>query len=515
MQFVGYEWLARQYGTPSVQPLPFRAAISTVRTQGQDGGGPLELFPAVMQPAPTLQGHLTFALKHEGVHLEALARLFAAIDPGELEEWFASEPTGQYARRSCFLYEWLTGAELRAQAAVGGNYVEAIDPERCLVNLRPANVPRWRVRDNLPGTREFCPTVRWTHRTRQVAQYDCAKQIHKIETEFGSEAMTGGSSQMALEEIAYSFALEGEGEATDRISAFAQWMQEHCGQGAVPLRGQALDGLQRRLLAGGAAVGLRNGQAFVVQAERAGAIDYIAPGCAAIAGMLDGLAAFEEATTRQPSVLRAAALSFGFLFIRPLAEGNGRVSRYLINDTLRRDGAVPGPLILPVSVKLSDGHMAPINAEEAFRRYAGTLAKRFAAGCVPDPSSPSALRFDGHDQARATWAYPDLTLQAEYLGQAVAETVEQEVRRLVAVRREELRVRAAIQEIVVAPGDLIDRLVHELLLEADVSRDLLKALPALDDVDVLAQVVEVLGESDLPGAEDLRRMTTPIARPRG
>jgi hypothetical protein len=515
MEFIGYEWLARRYGTAAVQPLPSRAAISKVRTQSQDAEGVLELFPAVMRPLSTLPSHLTFAIKHEGVHLEALARLFAAIDPRELEAWFASEPTGQYARRSCFLYEWLTGGELRVQTVVGGNYVEALDPERCLVNQRPTNVPRWRVRNNLPGTREFCPTVRWTHRTRQVAQYECARQIHKIESEFGSEAMADSSSQMALEEGSYSFALEGESEAAERIRRFAQWMHRHCGEGEVPLRGEALAGLQRRLLAGGTATGLRNGQAFVITSEGAAGIDYIAPDSPSIAGMLDGLAAFEAGTARQSSVLRASVMFFGFGFIHPLANGNGLVSRYLINDTLRRDGAVQEPFVLPVSIRLSDTHMAPITAQEAVRRYAGALTKRFAAQCVRDSSSPSGMRFDGHDQARATWAYPDLTAQAEYLGQAVAETVEQEVRRLVAARREELRVRAAIQEIVSAPDDLVDQLMRELLLEADVSQDLLEQLPALDDAGTIDQVLEILGHSALPGAEGLRRTTAPGARPRG
>jgi len=30
-----------------------------------------------------------------------------------------------------------------------------------------------------------------------------------------------------------------------------------------------------------------------------------------------------------------------------MADGNGRISRFLINDTLRRDEAVPAPLLLP------------------------------------------------------------------------------------------------------------------------------------------------------------------------
>ena len=55
------------------------------------------------RPAATLAAHLGFALKHEGVHLEFLARLFEAIPATEIEAWIAAqrpladgqgEPTG-------------------------------------------------------------------------------------------------------------------------------------------------------------------------------------------------------------------------------------------------------------------------------------------------------------------------------------------------------------------------------------------------------------------------------------
>jgi Fic family protein len=47
--------------------------------------------------------------------------------------------------------------------------------------------------------------------------------------------------------------------------------------------------------------------------------------------------------------MRGAVAAFGFIYIHPLADGNGRVHRFLINDVLRRDGVVKPPMILPVS----------------------------------------------------------------------------------------------------------------------------------------------------------------------
>lgn len=50
-------------------------------------------------PATTLEGHLTFALKYEGVDLAILKRLFLSTGPGPIEEIVRSRPTGTYARR--------------------------------------------------------------------------------------------------------------------------------------------------------------------------------------------------------------------------------------------------------------------------------------------------------------------------------------------------------------------------------------------------------------------------------
>ena len=43
--------------------------------------------------------------------------------------------------------------------------------------------------------------------------------------------------------------------------------------------------------------------------------------------------------------MRAAVLSFAFVYIHPLADGNGRVHRFLVNDLLYRDGILSEPMI--------------------------------------------------------------------------------------------------------------------------------------------------------------------------
>src|SRR5882724_13152615 len=51
---------------------------------------------------PSLAGHLTFALKYEGLDLAVLKRLFLAVAPGDVEDIVRDRPTGSYARRIWF-----------------------------------------------------------------------------------------------------------------------------------------------------------------------------------------------------------------------------------------------------------------------------------------------------------------------------------------------------------------------------------------------------------------------------
>jgi len=46
-------------------------------------------------------------------------------------------------------------------------------------------------------------------------------------------------------------------------------------------------------------------------------------------------------------------LSFGIVYTQQLCDGNGRLSRFLINDILGRDGFLLAPVILPVSAVIS------------------------------------------------------------------------------------------------------------------------------------------------------------------
>lgn len=108
--------------------MPLPRTLSAIgerhRFLAQDGW---RIYSPRYAPPPSLAGHLTFALKHEGIDLAVLKRLYAASGPAPVEALVRAAPTGAYARRLWFLYEWLTGRRLDLPNADRGAYRAALE----------------------------------------------------------------------------------------------------------------------------------------------------------------------------------------------------------------------------------------------------------------------------------------------------------------------------------------------------------------------------------------------------
>ncbi|MFT4103565.1 MAG: Fic family protein, partial [Burkholderiaceae bacterium] len=353
--WIGYRWLAERYAVVAVQPFRTNSAIAKSRATMRENGYVREQYPPTARPAESLAGHMTFALKHEGIHLEFLTRLFDAVPAAELEAWVATEPTGQYARRAGFFYEYLTGRMLDFPGVTAGNYVTALDEEAYLTSFQSTNNQRWRVRDNLPGSRAFCPIVLRTPGVRHTEQYNCAEHLAALETEFGADILQRSAVWLTIKESRASFAIEREEQHVDRVRRFAAAMERWCGRHETPLSEDSLGALQAEILGPRATrYGVRRSPVFVGEVDGFHeVVHYIAPRWNDAPHLLAGLRDCAARTAGGSALVRAAVLSFSFVYIHPMSDGNGRISRFLINDVLRRDGAVPEPFILPVSATIT------------------------------------------------------------------------------------------------------------------------------------------------------------------
>lgn len=472
---VGGAWLVARYAIELVMPLSAQSRIGGRRTSQLADGIRTETFVEGMRPRSNLRGHLTFHLKHEVLHLEMLSRLFERVDTAELVAWINDEPSGQYARKSGFLYEWLTGRQLDVSAPIAGPYVDLLDDRKLVVASPDQSVSnrRWRVRDNLPGTPAFCPIIRKTADVEEAAAVDLQSLLNDLAVEFGEDVLMRSAVWMTLRESKSSFAIEGEAGQSDRIQRFADVLARRTGEGALPLDDAALARLQSEILGMRTTLrqfGLRQSPVFVGEVVRyQEVVHYVAPPAEDMQAMLEGLAVFWVRTLGQSAVMRSAVLAFGFVYIHPLADGNGRVHRFLINDLLRRDGVVKEPMILPVS-SLITRDSAERRAYDRIldtisRPLMGVLAGSYEFAAV-QTTHPDGIRsnfvFNGVAKARPVWRYLDLTRHVVYLADVLVRTIREDMREESRYLQRHAEARAAIKDIVEMPDIQIDRIIRSV-----------------------------------------------------
>jgi len=512
--FIGAAWLVRRYDIELVMPLVVESRIAGRRSTHVGHPTTVENHVEAMRPAPTLRGHLTFHLKHEVPHFELLSRLFARCDPGELTAWVADEPTGQYSRRAAFLYEFFSGRELAVPPDLGGSYRDAVDAGD-LVVATPAQAVfnrRWRIRDNMPGTPAFCPMVVRSVAGASALALDVRALIHDLEVEFGTELLMRSAVWMTLRESRSSFEIEGEADKTARIQRFADVLARRTGQGAhAPLDEPALAGLQREILGRRTTIqrfGMRQSPVFVGESIRYQEIvHYVAPPQEDLPLMLEGLQVFLNRTRGQSPLMRSAVAAFGFVYIHPLADGNGRVHRFLVNDVLRRDGVVQDPMILPVSSLITSDaaerraydRILDVVSQPLMRILADTY--RFASVPIEYPDGISSnFVFEGVERARPVWRYLDLSQHVVYLADLVRRTIREDMLEESRYLRSHAQARAAIKDIVEMPDAQIDRVIRSVEAnQGRLSGALANEMPILDDPGIWQAIVDAIGHAFAAG----------------
>ena len=497
---VGYNWLSQAYGVMQVQPFRVRSVMGSVRSSAVSNGFAVEAYPAHYQPDATLRAHLTFALKYEGVELDFLHRLFAVTGPEPIAQWALEEPTGAYARRCGFLYEWLTGAVLDGVGDAGGNYVDVLNTSHYLTATVPDKVRRWRINNNLPGTRAFCPMID-LRRQDWADPAQLRAEIDKMLDRFGFETIERAVNWLTLKESKASFAIESEGQEEDRIRRLARAMSTHCGKIESALTQDGVLEIQQVIMGEkrvGTQLGIRRSPVFVGHTNSLfePVIDYLAPHHEKVPEMMEGLRAFELRTRGQSPLLRAAALSFGFVYIHPLGDGNGRLSRFLINDILRRDGFLPAPVILPVSAVISENALRRAAYDTALEHLSRPLMTLMNAVCIfgaterYDDGVASNLHVADWDRGLATWRYADLTFQSAYLVDVICHSIVHGLKDEALYLQRYESARDSLKDIIEGRDEDYAAIIRSLVTNKKVSNKLLKLYPSVFSDEGLSKRIE-------------------------
>ncbi len=217
--------------------------------------------------------------------------------------------------------------------------------------------------------------------------------------------------------------------------------------------------------------------------------------------MLGGLHEVLRRTTGLSSVARAALASFGFVYLHPMVDGNGRISRFLINDVLRRDGALPAPYIVPISSILQKVDLRPLSYDGALEVFSRPLMQLYQAHWSFGPERRGEdgvtynLQFDRYDDALHAWAYPDLTRHVVFLADALDLTIEQEMRSEAQYLQRHGAARSRLKSIVEGPDPALDRIIRSVReSRGTISGKLRAEYPILERAEIAEDVVRAIRE---------------------
>lgn len=450
LRLAGYAALIQQYQLKV--PLPRTLAGIAARHHPASTHEWRVLTPR-HQPNEDLYGQLEFALKWEGVNLAVLAALFRTVKDQEVAAFVKAEPMGAYSRRLWFLHEWLTGRQLDVPEPGKIKAVPVLNPAQQFGVTKGILSSRHKVIDNLPGARAFCPLVWRSEALETFLAKGLGAKAREIAGRTHADIMARAAGFLLLNDSRASFRIEGEKPSPQRAERWAKAISE---AGTRKLTTAELERLQKIVIGDTrfVHVGLRTEGGFVGTHDRRTQEPvpvHISARAQDLKDLVDGIVAYDErvAGSGIDPVVLAAAISFGFVYIHPFEDGNGRLHRWLIHHVLATAGYTPPGVVFPVSAAIYRKIPRYTAVLESYSR----LLLEFIEW-EPTPEGNVQVLNDTADYYR----YFDATAHAEFLYGCVEETVNEDLPQELAYLEAYDRFSRAVQGI----ADMPDRQVNLL-----------------------------------------------------
>lgn len=451
----GYAFLIERYRL-NVLPNWHTSAVSqtgTLRSTIQ-GGQVESVYPQSYWPGDKTGDHLEFALKYDGVNLGILLALFDVVATEEMAAWITSIPTGKYARRIWFLYEFLTGWELPLPDLTKGNYIDLLEPARYYTVAPGRRVQRQRVIDNLLGGRSFCPIIRRTDNLAARADVDLRKRCEMVMTAYPPELLRRALSYLYHKETKSSFEIEHIKPSAARTEKFIGLLElaenkDFCEKPRlIDVQNRIVDARFRD-------TDYRTTQNYVGQtiSYQKQLVHYVCPKPDDLPELMEGLLTAHQAmkTGAVPAAIHAAAISYGFVFMHPFEDGNGRIHRFLIHNILFLRGAIPNGLMFPVSAAMLK---YPARYDHSLEAFSGPLMR------LVEYQLDDLGRMTVAGETGRLYRYVDMTAQAEALYDFIELTIEHELVEELDFLLNYDKTKQAIQEIIDMPDRLIDLFIQ-------------------------------------------------------
>ena len=366
-----------------------------------------------------LYRQLVFALKYEGVNLLVFSQLAKHYKEEQLTHLVSIEPEGQYSRRIWFLIEWILGKELPGKEKLTKrSYITVID-EKIQYAIEGEKSSRQLVINNLPGTIDFCPLIRKSKKLEDYISENYSEKKGAYLNGLRKDILQRASAFLLLKDSKASFTIEGESPKSKRA---ARWGSAIGQAGSKDLTKEELIRLQQIVIENERFIemGFRKKGGFIGEHDRLSGEpipDHVSAKWEDLDQLIQGILNTNERllNSKLDAVLTAAIVAFGFVFIHPFEDGNGRIHRYLIHHVLAKKKFSQQGMIFPVSASILD-HID--DYRNVLENYSHPLLD-FIEWEETEDHNVKIL-----NETLDYYRYFDATKQAEFLYDCVNDTIE-------------------------------------------------------------------------------------------
>jgi Fic family protein len=355
-ELIGFSWLLNHFKLNV--PLRELSCISTKRLSSQKiNNGEWTLFDTKLKINNNAFSHLEFALKHEVLDLLVLKYILKNFSAEEITQNIEENPKRILSKKIWFYYEFLLNTPLAIDDLPVGKYDNLLDEQKYITSNIPTKSKRHKINNNLIGTSKICPIILRTKALEHYIDLNLKENISMLIGTVSPSLVRRVASFLLLSDSQASFEIEGERASKNRIENWGKIINE---AGKTALSIYEIERLHAILLEDTRfiKIGLRDDEVFLGDRDRENfpIPEFIGAKSEDLKSLIEDWIALDKIldSNNIDPILHAVIVAFSFVYIHPLADGNGRIHRYLIHHVLAQRDYYPKGMIFPISNVILD-----------------------------------------------------------------------------------------------------------------------------------------------------------------
>jgi len=418
MKLAGYTYLIEELGL-SLPPLGLELAVGD-KTKDEIkpyGSVRIKLLAKNKKVGTNVFEHIETAINYQGIRLAYLVPIFEKIDPYQLTNYIKEKPQALNRRCIWYLYEWLTDTELDIENSQS-NYANLLEEKFYYTSSNGIKNSRTRIINNMLGNKQFCPMIRKTQEIKNCADKDIMSmaqaQLNKLHRAINPEQLGRSFEYLYTKETKSSTEIERENTPKAKMRKFYRVLKT---SGTINLSKTRLVDIQNEIVRSEKKdSNYRSEEIYVGETRLTWQdgfeenIHFIGPSFEQVPDMMKGLLDMHKSLLLDntlPPMMHAAIISFGFVYIHPFSDGNGRIHRYLIHDVLKSRINTEQDFIIPVSATI-------LQREKEYDQVLETISKSVMA-LIDYEIDEKDHSITINNDINYLYRYPDLTPHVVFL----------------------------------------------------------------------------------------------------